>query len=79
MEQEGGVSIAAERLEEAANALYTSVIDCQNAIKVLTPSLDTIQEHINNLSSQMLSSPPVILVNTQQTYSTITAAHLKVH
>ncbi|KAG1861096.1 hypothetical protein DFJ58DRAFT_725789 [Suillus subalutaceus] len=38
-EQEGGVSIAAERLKEAADALYASVTDCQNAIKVLTHPL----------------------------------------
>ncbi|KAG1809790.1 uncharacterized protein HD556DRAFT_1302221 [Suillus plorans] len=75
-EQEGGVSIAAERLEEAADALYTSVVDCQNAIKVLTPSLDVMQDRINHLSTQMLSTPPPTQVHTPPTYSTVAAAHL---
>jgi hypothetical protein len=56
-EQEGGVSIAAERLEEVADALFSSVEDCQNALKILTPSLDTTQDHINQLSSQLSSIP----------------------
>ncbi|KAG1790858.1 uncharacterized protein HD556DRAFT_1488033 [Suillus plorans] len=80
-EQEGGVSIAAERLEEAADTLYSSVTDCQNAIKVLAPSLDVTQERINHLSTQMLSTTPPptqtqTQIHTQPTYSSVAAAHL---
>lgn len=75
-EQEGGVSIAAERLEEVADALYASVSDCQNAINVLAPSLDVTQERVNRLSTQMLATPPPTLTPVQPSYSTIAAAHL---
>ncbi|KAG1724725.1 hypothetical protein EDB19DRAFT_1834058 [Suillus lakei] len=62
-EHEGGVNIAAERLEEAADALYATVMDCQNAITLLAPLLDSTQEQINHLSKQMSttsSTPPTI-------------------
>ncbi|KAG2061164.1 hypothetical protein BDR06DRAFT_1002340 [Suillus hirtellus] len=75
-EQEGGVSIAVEQLEEAADAPYTSVIDCQNAIKVLTPSLDIMQDRINHLSMQMLLTPLPMQVHTPPIYSSVAAVHL---
>jgi hypothetical protein len=82
-EQEGGVSIAAERLEEAADALYSSVEDCQNALKILTPSLDATQDHINQLSSQLSSIPTSSQAlptqtnqATQRSYSSVVTTHL---
>ncbi|KAG2068760.1 hypothetical protein BDR04DRAFT_1157432 [Suillus decipiens] len=81
--QEGGISIAAECLEEVTDALYSSIEDCQNALKILTPSLDATQDHINQLSSQISSIPasfqaPPTQLNqvTQQYYSSVAAAHI---
>jgi hypothetical protein len=83
MEQEGGVSIAAEHLKEAADALYSSVKDCQNALKILTPSLDATQDHINQLSSQLSSIPTSSQAlqtqtnqATQHSYSSVVTTHL---
>ncbi|KAG1880141.1 hypothetical protein F4604DRAFT_1679248 [Suillus subluteus] len=77
-EQEGGVSVAAERIEEAADALYATVTDCQNAIKLLTPSLDTTQERVNHLSTQMTTATATVPTQApmQPSYSAIAAAHL---
>lgn len=73
-EQEGNISIAAERIEESADALFATVTDCQNAIKLLTPSLDTTQERLNHLSTQLAASPPIPTI-TQPSYSSIAATN----
>ncbi|KAG0692993.1 hypothetical protein DFH29DRAFT_1007803 [Suillus ampliporus] len=76
-EKEESVHIAAEHIEEAADTLFTSVKDCQNALKTLSPSLDATQERINFLSMQMLSMPPSQPQETlRPTYSSMAAAHL---
>ncbi|KAG2738752.1 hypothetical protein P692DRAFT_20920594 [Suillus brevipes Sb2] len=72
---ERNISIAAERIEESADALFATVTDCQNAIKLLTPSLDTTQERLNHLSTQFAASPPIPTL-TQPSYSSIAAANL---
>ncbi|KAG2747165.1 hypothetical protein P692DRAFT_201791369 [Suillus brevipes Sb2] len=74
-EHEGGLNVAAERLEETADALYATVTDCQNAITLLAPSLDSTQERINLLSKQM-TTPPITSPAVPLTYSAVTAAHL---
>ncbi|KAG2746340.1 hypothetical protein P692DRAFT_20782591, partial [Suillus brevipes Sb2] len=73
---ERGVSVAAERIEEVADALYATVSDCQNAVKLLAPSLDSTQERLNLLSKQMLTSPPSTHPAPSLSYSAATAAHL---
>ncbi|KAG1860233.1 hypothetical protein DFJ58DRAFT_726025 [Suillus subalutaceus] len=60
-EQEGGVSVASKRLEETADALYATITDCQNTIKLLAPSLDATQDRTNHLSLQMTSTPTPII------------------
>jgi hypothetical protein len=74
-EQEGNISIAAEHIEESTDALFATVTDCQNTIKLLTPSLDTTQERLNHLSTQFATSPPISTL-TQPSYSSIAAANL---
>jgi hypothetical protein len=66
----------AERLEEIADALYATVSDCQNTVKLLAPSLDSTQERLNLLSKQMLASPPPTHPAPLLSYSAATAAHL---
>jgi hypothetical protein len=76
-EKEESVQIVAERIEEAADALFSSVEDCQNALKVLTPSLDATQDRINHLSTQMsMTTAPSAQASLQPTYSSIAASHL---
>ncbi|KAG1786545.1 uncharacterized protein HD556DRAFT_1313422 [Suillus plorans] len=50
-EKEQDLKTSAERIEEAADAFYHSAEDCQNAMKLLTPSLDSAQNKINSLST----------------------------
>ncbi|KAG1731316.1 uncharacterized protein EDB91DRAFT_1085076 [Suillus paluster] len=76
-EKENNAQVAAERIEEAADALYSSVEDCQNILKLLTPSLEATQDRINHLSTQIATPPPTSNITpSQPTYSSITAAHL---
>lgn len=75
-EQEGGISVAAERIEEVADALYATVSDCQNAVKLLAPSLESTQERLNLLSKQMLASPPPTHSAPPLSYSAAAATHL---
>jgi len=75
-ENDESTLIAAVRLEEATNDLYTSVEDCHNAMKLLTPSLDATQDRINHLSKQMLSSSPPMQQTPHPSYSSVAAAFL---
>ncbi|KAG2740247.1 hypothetical protein P692DRAFT_20753706, partial [Suillus brevipes Sb2] len=68
-------TIAALAPQESADALFATVTDCQNAIKLLTPSLDTTQERLNHLSTQFAAAPPIPTL-TQPSYSSIAAANL---
>jgi hypothetical protein len=52
-EKEDSIAIATERLEEAAYALYSNVEDCENTIKLLSPSLESTQNRLNTLSEQL--------------------------
>lgn len=76
-EKEESALIAAERIEEAADILFSSVEDCQNALKVLSPFLDATQERINHLSTQMLATPPALQAQSQPpSFSSVAASHL---
>ncbi|KAG1784716.1 uncharacterized protein HD556DRAFT_1314843 [Suillus plorans] len=39
-EKEDVIKVAAERIEEAADILFSLVEDCQNVVKILSPSLE---------------------------------------
>ncbi|KAG0699963.1 hypothetical protein DFH29DRAFT_1001519 [Suillus ampliporus] len=56
-EKEQNLKTSAERIEEAADAFYQSAKDCQNAMKLLTPSIDSAQNKINSLTTQLQSQP----------------------
>ncbi|KAG0700623.1 hypothetical protein DFH29DRAFT_1000959 [Suillus ampliporus] len=78
---ENEVQTAAGRIEAAADALYESVKDCHNAMKLLSPSLDSTQQCLNTLSTQLTdrSTRTHVPQNSQlpaPSYSSITAAHL---
>ncbi|KAG2103733.1 uncharacterized protein F5147DRAFT_775860 [Suillus discolor] len=86
-EMDDGLQISASRIETVADELHTSVEDCQNALKLLSPSLDTTQERLNTLSTQLLTQhvPTHYDGNTEetdtnqpqrQTYSSIVTANL---
>ncbi|KAG1724449.1 uncharacterized protein EDB91DRAFT_1255226 [Suillus paluster] len=80
-EKENEVQMAAERIETAVDALYESVKDCHNAMKLLSPSLYTTQQRLNTLSTQLLDRPtrPIASQPSQSpapSYSLITATHL---
>lgn len=77
-EKEESSQTAIERVEDAADALYVSVEDCQNAMKVLSLSLEATQDKINHLYTQLSSSPsqPIPHTLSQSSYSSIAAAHL---
>jgi hypothetical protein len=91
-EKDEGIQMAVDRLEESAYALYSNVQDCENTIKLLSPSLETTQSRLNTLSLQLAAqnSPTTITTHppplntaqhtrpTQQSpsYSDIAATHL---
>jgi hypothetical protein len=59
-EHDREVSVATEQLEEAVDVLmYVFVTDCNNVTKLLAPSLNITQKHINNPSTQMLATTPI--------------------
>ena len=43
-EKDDDIKIVADRIKEAADVLFSSVEDCQNAMKVLSPSLEATQD-----------------------------------
>jgi hypothetical protein len=84
-----GLQISATRIKTAADELHASVEDCQNALKLLSPSLDTTQQRLNTLSTQLLTQHTPTqhdndninmetgtTQNQRQTYSSIAAANL---
>ncbi|KAG2049923.1 hypothetical protein BDR06DRAFT_974877 [Suillus hirtellus] len=75
-EKEDNVKTAADRIEEAADALYDSVETYQKALQILTPSLDATQEKIDLLHSQISKNPPEIQQAPRPTYSSVVAAQL---
>ncbi|KAG1883271.1 hypothetical protein F4604DRAFT_1677619 [Suillus subluteus] len=77
-EREDDAKIAADRVEEAVNELHSSVEECQKSLKMLTPSLESTQDCINQLSTQLLTTPQQVASQTssQPTYSSIAASHL---
>ncbi|KAG2132121.1 uncharacterized protein EDB93DRAFT_1107958 [Suillus bovinus] len=84
-EMDDSLQISADQIETAADELHTSVAECQNTIELLSPSLDTTQDCLNNLSTQLLSQsmPPSDDMNTvepafnhRQSYSSIVATNM---
>ncbi|KAG2351250.1 hypothetical protein BDR07DRAFT_1502152 [Suillus spraguei] len=88
-EMDDRLQISATCIETVANELHASVEDCQNALKLLSPSLDTTQKCLNTLSTQLLTQHTPTqhdndnvdmeigtTQNQRQTYSSIVAANL---
>ncbi|KAG1818630.1 uncharacterized protein BJ212DRAFT_1479630 [Suillus subaureus] len=77
-EWEDNAKVAADRIEEAVNELHLSVEEYQKSLKTLTPSLDSTQDCINQLSTQLLTTLQQITPQTssQPTYSSIITSHL---
>ncbi|KAG2062342.1 hypothetical protein BDR06DRAFT_1001429 [Suillus hirtellus] len=79
-ERKDDMKIAADRIDETTNEIHTSVAECQSMLKSLTPSLDTMQECLNQLSTQLSNQPPSVLTSSpilnQPSYSTVAASHL---
>ncbi|KAG0697873.1 hypothetical protein DFH29DRAFT_1020624 [Suillus ampliporus] len=81
-EKEGNLNTTADRLEEAADALYASIEDCHNTCKLLTPSLETTQNQLNTLATQLSTRPtaapppPTDAHQPRPTFSSITAVQL---
>ena len=82
-EKEQELSIAADRIQDAADTIFSSVEDCQNAISLLSPSLNATQERLNTLSKQIPSSsttqalPSTPSHPPKPSYSSIAAAQLQ--
>ncbi|KAG2357766.1 hypothetical protein BDR07DRAFT_1490285 [Suillus spraguei] len=77
IEKEENIGKAADRIEEAADALYSSIETYQKVLQTLTPSLDTTQEKINSLAKQMtMTTTDWTQHPTQPLYSAIVVAHL---
>lgn len=75
-EKEDGIKTAADRIEEAADSLYSSLELCQNDLKTLTPSLDAAHDKINSLYTKISNPPTQQTVPSQPLYSNIAANHL---
>jgi len=71
-------TIAAERIEEAANLVWSSIEDCQNTFKTLSPSLNETQHQIDKLSTQIANQQPGTQIPHQQrpSYSDIVSSYL---
>ncbi|KAG1735860.1 uncharacterized protein EDB91DRAFT_1083499, partial [Suillus paluster] len=76
-EKESNITVAAERIEEAANILFSSVEDCQNVVKALSPSLEATQNHLNLLSTQISTLPSKTTSLPQPSYSSVVASQLQ--
>ncbi|KAG2036494.1 hypothetical protein BDR03DRAFT_1011651 [Suillus americanus] len=75
-EEEGSTKTAVECIEESADTLFSYVETCQDALKSLAPSLEAMQDRINDMSQQLppsLSLQPNIM---RPTYSSIVASQL---
>ncbi|KAG1798410.1 uncharacterized protein BJ212DRAFT_1488597 [Suillus subaureus] len=65
-----------KRVEEAADRVYSSIADIKNAIKVITPSINSLQSQVEDLNSKTLSTLTQQLAMTWPSYNSIMAAHL---
>ena len=83
LEKEQELSTVADRIQEAADTIFSSVEDCHNTISLLSPSLDATQERLNTLSKQIIPSPamqvypPTLPQTHKPTYSSIAATQLQ--
>ncbi|KAG1816666.1 uncharacterized protein BJ212DRAFT_1299436 [Suillus subaureus] len=50
-----GLQISVSHIETVADELHATVEECQNTLKLLSSSLDTTQECLNTLSTQLLT------------------------
>ncbi|KAG1807255.1 uncharacterized protein BJ212DRAFT_1303485 [Suillus subaureus] len=75
-EKEDNVKTTVDRIKEAADALYSSVKNCQTTMQLLTPSLDTMQTKIDSLFAKISDTSSQQITMSQPTYSTVVAAHL---
>ncbi|KAG1800567.1 uncharacterized protein BJ212DRAFT_1487954 [Suillus subaureus] len=82
-EERNDLKTAAEQIEDVVDTLYESIKDCNNSYKLLTPSLEFTQDHLNNLTSHLTQHPgpllqakPTMPPPTHPTYSSVAATHL---
>ncbi|KAG1777029.1 hypothetical protein EV702DRAFT_1226839 [Suillus placidus] len=54
------INASADRITHATDTLFSAIEDCQNSIDLISPSLETTQQRLNTLSTQILSQPTVL-------------------
>jgi len=76
-EGEANTKTAAERIEESADTLFSYVETCQDALKSLAPSVEAMQDKINDMSQQLpLASSQRQPESIRPSYSSVAASHL---
>ncbi|KAG2365839.1 hypothetical protein BDR07DRAFT_1480884 [Suillus spraguei] len=82
-EERNDLKTAAEWIEDAVDTLYELIEDCNKSYKLLTPSLEFTQDHLNNLTSHLAQHPgtflqekPLTPPSIPPTYSLVAATNL---
>ncbi|KAG2066509.1 hypothetical protein BDR04DRAFT_1160178 [Suillus decipiens] len=64
-----------KRVEEAADSVYSNIVDVKDTIKLLSPAVNSLKTKIDKLATKTMTALPQMMAN-HQSYSAVTSANL---